>query len=36
MDYRLHAAGSGALTTVCLQCRFPSSRMTLMLRPMFR
>jgi hypothetical protein len=37
-EYRPHAADSGrlALTTVWLQFRFPPSRMTLMLRPMFR
>jgi hypothetical protein len=37
-EYRPHAVGSGrpTLTTVCLQFRFPLSRMTLMLRPMFR
>jgi len=37
-EYRPHAAGSGRppLTTIWLQFRFPPSRMTLMLRPIYR
>jgi hypothetical protein len=37
-EYRPHAAGSDRppLTTICLQFRFPPSRITLMLRRIFR